>query len=384
LITRISVIGISVTTAALIILISAFNGIEKMVDKLYSEFDANIIIQSKKGKTFNENDINFNLFKDIPEIKAVSKAVEEIVIIKHEKKWVNANLIGVEEEFLKMADLSNHIVDGNAFIAKNNENFALVGAVLLDRLNGYIHDDGDFELVTVYFPKRNAKISQLKNPFKIENIKIAGRINYNKEVNEEAIIVPINFAKEMLNYSSDITSIYINIYNKSKLENVKNQLQKILGANFEVKTYLEKNKLIYQTSKSEKIIVIFILIFVFILAIFNLVSSLTMMYIEKIPHLKTLSSFGFEESMVFKTFFYHGCFISLKGISFGFILGVFIFSIQYFGNIIILPNSNNEAFPVVLTFSDVILVLFIVLFISILASYLTVLFLVKNLKNQTL
>jgi lipoprotein-releasing system permease protein len=355
-----------------------------MVENLYSEFDSNVIITSKNGKTFNENLINLKKLKQINGINSISKAVEEIVILKHEKKWINAKLYGVESSFLQMSKIAKHLISGKAILTKNNDNFGLIGASLLDRLGGFIGENEDYENLTIYSPKRNTKITNLSNPFRINSIKLSGRINYNKEVNEEALIVPISFAKQMLNYTSDLSAIYVNLNSISDLEYLKEQIQKNVGKNFEVKTFKEKNKLIYQTSKSEKLIVLIILVFVFILAVFNLVSSLTMMYIEKKDNLKTLNSFGFDHSSVFKTFFYQGCLISLKGILFGMVLGLLIVSIQLIGKIVLLPNSNNQAFPIKLTFTDSLLVFGIVTIISILASYLTVLFLIKHHNKHAL
>lgn len=356
-----------------------------MVENLYSEFDANLIVSSTKGKTFQDDTLLLKKIKQLPAIAVMSKVVEEVVILKHEKKWINAKLYGVEESYLKLAKTKKHLVDGESFIVKNGEPFALVGATLLDRLQAYIPEKGsEYEVVTAYFPKRDAKVGHLSNPFRTDFLKISGRINYNKEVNEETVLVPLTFAQNMLNYDQDISAIYLNLAPSSNLEEAKKHLQELVGKNYSVKTYLEKNKLIYQTSKSEKMIVVCILVFVFILAVFNLVASLTMMFIEKKDHLKTMQSFGLDEQMIFKTFLYHGVLISIKGITFGLLLGFGIVSVQYFGELIILPNSANQAFPVKISLNDSLFVFAIVTIISILASYLTVLFLTNNYKTKSL
>ncbi|MES2588615.1 MAG: FtsX-like permease family protein [Bacteroidota bacterium] len=380
LITRISVIGIAVTTAALIILIAAFNGIESMVEKLYSEFDSNLTIRSAKGKTFDENDLNIKRIKAFSEVKHVCKAVEEIVILKHEKKWANAQVYGVEEEFLNLAQTKNHLVDGDNFISKNEENFALIGATLLDKLQGFIPQNGEHESLIIYFPKRDAKISVTSNPFRSELIQVAGRLNYNKEVNEEAIIVPLDLVRNALNYDSHISSVYINCKNKEQLFDLQEKIQNEVGKNFLVETHFQKNALIYQTSETEKVIVICILVFVFILAIFNLVASLTMLFIEKKDNLETLKSFGANKRFIFKIFFYEGLLISFKGIVLGLILGLFVAGLQLYFKLLILPNSGGQAFPISLTFKDTVFVFGIVSIISILASYLSISFLLKSNK----
>ena len=96
LITRISVVGISTTTAALVILLSAFNGIETMIEKLYSEYDTDITVRVKKGKSFHENRLDFDEISEVEGVSSYSRVVEDVVILKHEKKWANAKMIGVE------------------------------------------------------------------------------------------------------------------------------------------------------------------------------------------------------------------------------------------------------------------------------------------------
>lgn len=370
-------IGIAVTTAALIILIAAFNGIESMVERLYSSFDSNLTIQAKTGKTFDENTIDMRRIRQLEGVGKVSKAIEEIVILKHEKKWVNARLFAVEEDFLKLASVSEHLVDGNAVLQAHGESFGLIGASLLDKLQGFIPEHG-YESIFVYFPRRNAKVTALSSPFRTEILKISGRINYNKEVNEEALLIPLQLGQEMLDYEGKLTAVYVNCQQKKQLYDVKEELERMLGKRFEVKTHFEKNALIYQTSKTEKVIVICILVFIFILAIFNLIASLTMLYIEKKDNILTLKSMGANPGFIFRIFFFEGLLISFKGIFFGLILGLVIAFCQYYFKILILPNSGGQAFPMWITLDDSLLVFGIVSIISILASYFTISFLIKN------
>jgi lipoprotein-releasing system permease protein len=373
------VIGIAVTTAALVILIAAFNGIESMVEDLYSEFDSDIIIRSTKGKTFDVTTLNTKELQNIPGVESVCKAVEEIVVLRHEKKWVNAKMIGVEENYLQMANVQKHMVDGFPHLSEKNIPTALVGAMLLQKLGGYIPTNTGHETILCYFPKRDARVSVSSNPFRTQSITVAGRINYNKEVNDSYIVLPLDLAANMLGYDQDITSVYVSVQSNYELEKVKEKIQAKLGDGFEVKTHLEKNELIYKTSKSEKMIVIAILVFVFILAAFNLVASLTMLYIEKQKNIVTLKSFGANESFIFRIFFYEGLLIAFKGVIYGIIIGVVVCLAQLFGELLILPNSDNQPFPIELSVWDGLFVVVLVSTLSILASYFPVKYLVyKN------
>ena len=209
LITRISVVGIATITAALIILLSAFNGIEKMIEELYSEYDTDVTIRPKVGKTFNERQLDFKKLQAIEGVYDFSRAVEEVVILKHEKKWVNAKMIGIDSSFLSITNMKRHMIDGESMLRQDGVDYGIIGAGLLDKLDGYIPENVGFESVVCYVPKRKIKIGFGKNPFRTNVIRVAGRMNYNREVNSEIFVVPIDFAKEMMRYDDHISAIYV-------------------------------------------------------------------------------------------------------------------------------------------------------------------------------
>lgn len=371
-------IGIAAITAALIILLSAFNGIEMMIDRLYSEFDSEITIRPKEGKTFNENQITAKDFLDIPGVIRYSRVVEEVVILKHEKKWVNANLIGVDSSFLQMANMKDHMVDGGTFLKLEGEDYGLIGATLLDKLGGFIPQNLGFETLTCYVPKRDIKIRFGKNPFSMQLIKIAGRINYNREVNAQQIIVPLGMSRNLMGYTNQLSAYYIECNRKMDREVIKSKVQNLVGKDFVVKTNYEKNELIYKTSKSEKLIVLVILLFIFVLAAFNLVASLTMLFVEKLENIKTMIGYGASQSFIFKIFFFEGLLIAGKGIFIGAIIGYAVCLAQINFEFITMPNSGGEAFPMKLSFWDGTLILSLVVLLSVLFSYLPVKFLIHN------
>ena len=379
LITRISVVGIAVITAALIVLLSAFNGIEKMIEALYSEYDSDITIRPTNWKTANEQQIDFEKLKAIQGVVNYSRAIEEVVVLKHEKKWVNANLIGIDSSFLEMSKMSMHMVDGESTLGDRNGEYAVIGATLLDKLGGFVPNNGGFETVICYIPKRKIKISPGRNPFNMQTIQIAGRMNFNREVNAKDLVVSLEQAREMLDYKEQISAVYVDVDPKWDNEDVKEEIKKSVGEGFVVKTNFEKNEIIYQTSKSEKLIVFIILIFIFILAAFSLVASLTMLFVEKVDNIKTMQSFGANDQFVFKIFFLEGLLIAGKGILFGALIGYAVCVCQLQFSLLTMPNSNGEAFPIALSFWDGVLILSLVTGLSLLFSYLPVKFLIyKN------
>ena len=255
-------IGIVVTTGALVVLLSAFNGIESMVAKLYNDFDSDIRILPSEGKTFFESEIDTLAIRSIDGIENTLMAVEEVVVLKHEKQWANAKLLGVEEGFLQMANLnsSEHLIDGHGALNRNGKAVLIGGASLMDRLEAFIPEYG-IEMLTVYAPKRNIKIRMGKSPFKIDQLQLVARINYNREVNAEYVVTDIKKARQLLGYQDECSSLLVDISEDADLDRIKEELEGRLGTKFKVQTRYEKNELIFKTSQSEKVIVIIILLF---------------------------------------------------------------------------------------------------------------------------
>ncbi len=374
-------VGIAVITAALIILLSAFNGIEKMIEDLYSEYDTDITIRPKVGKTFNERQLDLKKLKAIEGVYNFSRAVEEVVILKHEKKWVNAKMIGIDSSFLAITKMSKHMIDGKAMLDQHDVDYGIIGAGLLDKLDGYIPENVGFESIICYVPKRKIKIGFGENPFRTNIIRVSGRMNFNREVNSENFVVPISFAKEMMRYDDHISAIYVDVDPKFENESVRDDIKEMIGSDFVVKTNFEKNELIYKTSQSEKIIVLFILLFIFVLAAFNLVASLTMLFVEKLENIQTMQSFGANKKFIFNIFFYEGLLIAGKGIFFGALAGYLICFLQLQFSLLTMPNSAGEAFPIALSWVDGVFIISMVTILSVFFSYFPVKYLIyKNVK----
>lgn len=378
LITRVSVIGIAITTAALVILIAAFNGIEGMVERLYSAYDAPLTVRSEKGKTFREETLKLKKLAKIPGIKEVSRVVEETVILKNNNKPVNARMVGVDANFLLTCDIAHHIVDGYPSLENNGRPNGIIGATLLDKIDGFISEVDGNQQIFLYTPLREASVFKRKSPFKTAQLAISARMNYNREVNAQELLVPLEFAREQLNYTTDLTAVYIGIEKNEDPEALKEAVQAAVGEDFRVKTAAEKNELIFKTSQSEKRIVIIILVFVFILAAFNLIASLTMLFIEKKDNIQTMSYFGASERFIFRIFFLEGLLIAGKGIVYGIVLGTAVCCLQIYGKVLQMPNSNGEAFPIEFTVQDGLLIIALVSVLSALTSFIPVYYLVRK------
>ena len=366
---------------------------EKMIQTIYSEFDTDISVSVIKGKTFNESQVKWAALSKIQGIKSYSRAIEEIVVIRHEKKWVSATLVGVENNFLDAIEIDKknengeftHLITGEGIIQdpQNGQSLGLIGAGLMQKLNLIIGNTNERESILVYAPKRNVKIRPGKTPFHTDRIFVSGSINYNREVNDEKVIWPLKNVRDLLRYDNELTHIHIDVDHNSGFSNdeIKRKISSVLGPNFKVKTNYEKNELIYQTSKSERLVVIVIMIFIFILASFNLIASLTMLVFEKKENMNTLRIMGFSDKNIFWTFLYEGLLISGFGMLIGLILGYIVCFIQNKFQLIVIREQPFTPFPISFSWGDFFLILFSLTTLSFLFSYFPVRVLIRNSKN---
>jgi lipoprotein-releasing system permease protein len=375
LITAISIIGIGITTAALVILISAFNGIEQMIDRMYSEFDTDLTILPANTKTFNTAELDVIKLKNISEIESTSRTIDELVILKNGDRWVNAKLMGVDSSFLAMADMNKHLLHNRKIT--DYTSFIFPGAGLLEKLQIQLDQENNYEPIVFFAPKRKLTIRPGKNPFYTENATVSAIMNYNREVNMEVVVCSFDFASNLLQYDNELSSILINLKENCNSEEVKEKIQQLVGPTFKVQSRYEKNELIFKTSQTEKIIVICILVFVFILAAFNLIGSLTMLFVEKKKNIVTLVSMGLTRKNIFSIFFFEGLLLSLIGLIIGLFLGYSVSLAQIYGSLIVLPGTL-EAFPINLKLSDGLFIISLVGGLSIIFSFTTVVFLVRN------
>ncbi|MEX2485685.1 MAG: FtsX-like permease family protein [Brumimicrobium sp.] len=375
----ISVVGITISTAALVILLSAFNGIEEMVIKLYSDFDPDITIRSAKAKTFNQNFVDQDEVNSVEGVNYTIRALEEVVILKHEKKWVHAKMIGVDPDFVKMTKMDEHLVDGDPFLYINDVPHAIFGASLLDKLDAYVPmSSTNKEQITFHVPLREGKIRPTKKPLSVKLVNVAARMNFNREVNSEKVVVPYDLANELLAYDDDITAFYVDVHEDANIKDVKSEVQKLLGDDFEVKTSFEKNELIFKTSQSERLIVYFILVFIFILSSFNLIASIAMLFVEKKDDISTLYSFGADKRTIFNIFFYEGLMISGRGILIGLFVGYLVCFVQIYIGVLGMPSAPGESFPMKTTWTDAFFIVLSVSVLGFLVSYLPTKLLVRR------
>lgn len=370
----IAVLGMLVSAAAMVILLSAFNGIEGMIEGLYTEFDQEIIVRPRESKKINPDSLKqlVSFSEQLHGVERTSLFIQERIILRKKKKWANAELWAVEPSFNQMAKLytREHLINGKA---AENENQSLIGVGLANKL-GLRSMDLTPESAVLYIPRQDRKIRIGKSPFFQQNIAIVGAMDYNKEVNDQILLVSLSFAKGYFNDEVSGLLIQTQINHRSAVNTILNNK---FGKQFTIKTNLEKNELIFKTSKSEKLIVVVILVFVFILSLFNLSASLTMTFLEKKAQLNTMYSLGLSSVDVKRVFIVLGLIIVGFGVFMGLGLGSLLVFLHEQLHLITIPGTLN-AFPSKFDILQVLSLLFLLISLGFVATFITTSFLMKS------
>lgn len=369
--------GIGIGAFALIVVLSAFNGIENLVESLYSSFDPDIKITAVEGKTFSQSSLDKNQLLSLPGVAKASFTIDETVLLKYRDKQSVATIKGVESEFKYMSGLDTMMVEGEFLIENNQQPFAVLGYGISYYLSLFI--EHNFEPVKVYAPKRTAGSSSLnpENAFAKVNIMPSGVFSINPDFDNKYVLVPFRFAQELLQYENRAGALEIGLTKGANPEDVKKAIESVVGSEFNVKTRYQLNEIIYKTNNSEKWITFLILSFILLIAAFNLIGSLTMLIIDKKPDILILKSMGANTSDIKKVFLLEGLMISGLGGLIGLVIGALLCLGQQAFGFVKLQGIVVDTYPIQLEVMDFTNIMAVVLFIGFLSSYFPVKYVVK-------
>ena len=369
IISGISVGGIIVGTLALVIILSVFNGFSKLIGTFYSNFDPDLKITSVHGKMFNPADFNFEKIKSMPEVINYAEIIEEVALLKYRNQVYPAVVKGVPDNYARYTKIDTLIVDGSFLLKDKGINYAVVGQGIAYSLGV---QPAFTDHIIIYVPRKGKTV--YINPTQAINqnyVFPAGIFSVLEEIDSKYIIVSKEFAEDLFESGNKVSSVELGIAKNASIKKIQKEIQKMLGNEFHVKNQYQQHDLVYKTMESEKWAAYLILVFILIIASFNLLGSLSMLIIDKTDDIFILRSMGASSETIRNIFLLEGWMISVIGAFIGTMLGVFICWIQIHFRIITLPGSSFviSAYPVKIIFTDVLLVLGVVLLIGFLAAW---------------
>lgn len=367
-ITLIAVTGVMVGTMALVCVLSAFNGIEKVVINLFNAFDPEIKIELAEGKFFEPHADTLKLLSDLEGVERVAGTLEENAMLKYQEKQYIATLKGVDEHFKPMSRLDTMLVAGDFNLMKDGAPGTILGygvaGILGVNLSG-------FSPVNAYMPDKLSRVST--NPeraFRIKALYPTGIFTIQHDFDSRYAIVPLDFMQDLTGEPNKVSALELKLDGTERTKNVKEEISLIMGPRYVVKDRFEQHESIYKIMKSERLAVFVILSFILVIATFNIVGSVTMLIIEKKKDIRILHHMGADMPLIRKIFFLEGMLITLAGAFLGLMLGFILCYIQQQFGIIKIPGAFvMDSYPVDMRPLDFVLILVTVISIGALTSF---------------
>lgn len=370
IISGISVVGVLVSSAALIILLSSFNGMENLILSMYSQFSPELKIEPNQGKLFDANDPNLVALKRNPNVIHYTAILEEKVLLQYDTRQYIGTIKGIETNAIDYKAKDSLIIAGNYNLLQDSVPYTVIGAGVQANLGVSLRNSHN--KIDVYSPRKGAK--NAANPadeFNIRSIQPTGILKSQQDF-DNLIITPIGFAREVLGEYNRVSAIEFYVKDKSSIAKFKNDLQTQLGDTFVVKNREEQNPTVYKNVQVERWAVYFILTLISIIALFNIVGSLTMLVLDKKDDMNILKNLGADSALIQKIFFYEGLMISLIGCVGGLIIGYIFCYLQINYGIIKVEEGSNmliDSYPIAMRLTDFIIVFLTITTISGLISY---------------
>ena len=352
-------------TFALVVVLSAFNGLERLVESLFESFDSDIRIEAPQSKFFAAAEIPFDEISNLEGVANYTQVLKEVCGIQYKDQQMVVKMKGVDDSFISMSQLDSSIVQGKGVLNENETPYALLGYGVASNLGMLMVKRP--ENLKLFAPKKG-KVNSI-NPMQSvyqKRIYPAGVFYLSPEYDQQYIVVPIDFAQDFLDEEGMISSVEIQASPNADLYTVKDEIESMLSDSFKVINRYEFNEIIY--NRTEKWVTFLILLFILVIAAFNILSSLSMLIIEKEKDINTLSYLGANINSIRKIFFYEGMMINLAGALSGMLLGVVVVLLQEYVGLIKLEGGIVEFYPVELQVIELVYILFTVLAIGLLTS----------------
>lgn len=368
IISFVSMIGMGLGAAVLVVLLSVFNGFEGIVVQLQSSFYADIEINKVEGKVFEIDSEKLQQIKDLEEVEAYCLVLEENAYVSYNNKSVVAKVRAYDENFEKVNDIGQYIIQGEKELVYNEQDYALLGAGVFR-----VIEANSNQTITIAIPKKGKTTAiNAAQLFHTAQIYPGGVFGIQNEFDNAYILTSLAFLRKLQGFENEISSIEIKIKPGAKENAVANDLLKILGPDFKTTTRVQQNQALYKAMQAEKFAMIAILFLVLLIISFTIVGALSMLAMEKRVDISILKAMGASKKLIFNIFLFEGILGSLIGATIGAALGLIIVLAQQTFGIIKLGTNGGfviDAYPVKLEMLDVLIAFILIIIISFLASW---------------
>ncbi|HEX7492589.1 MAG TPA: FtsX-like permease family protein [Bacteroidales bacterium] len=383
IISAVSVAGVAVGTMALIIILSVFNGLERMVSQIFNTFDPDIKITTTVGKTFIPDTARLKLLANVKGLSCYSLTIEENALLKYGSRQTIATIKGIDDSYAMVSNIDSSMFEGE-FRLRNDKGrpYAVPGLGVATYLGIRVSFITPLEIL---YPRKSGGTSiSAENSLNQKFIFPSGIFQVEKEYDSKYVYIPIEMARELTETDKGVTTIEIKFKQNADPSAVQKDIVKIFGKEFNVQNRYEQQAIFYKVMRSERLAIFFILTLILVIASFNIIGSLTMLIIEKERDIEILKSLGADNNLIRKIFIFEGWLISIIGALSGVVLGFIICWLQQRYGLVKLNSQSliMDSYPVVMKLKDFLIVPVTVLLIGYWAAWYPVRFLTKKYLNK--
>ena len=385
IISIVAVCGVVVATAALICVLSVFNGFKGLIMGRLALLDPEVAITATLGKTIHDADSVINAVGTLPGVERAVPVVIDQALAMYAQYQMPVRLKGVPDDYNRMNGMDSVIVDGEWKLRDQVSKYAVAGAGPAVRLCVRPEFLG---MVRLYAPQRQGRVN-IANPmgaFRQDSLFVSGVFQLQQNsYDADLIYVPLDMARELFDYETEATQIELKLMPGANEQQVMQLISHVLGKGYQVKNRLMQHSEAYRLVNIEKWMAFLLLAFILIIATFNVISTLSLLIIEKDDSIATMRALGANDSQISRIFVLQGWLITLAGAVTGIVIGLILcLCQQQFGLLRLSGDPANmiiSAYPVVVEWTDVLVTLALVAAVGLLTSMVTALIMRRRLKN---
>ena len=373
IVSGVSAAAVAVVTAAMICVLSVMNGFGTVISSMFSRLDPDLRIVAAEGKVFHSDTPVFDSIARLPQVAVFSRSLQETALVEFEGRQIPAVLKGVDSLYPRLTEVDSTIVDGRYMVYDGGFERAVMGQGLAVRLSLNAHL---IKPVHVYAPSRTRKINLLRpdESFRRETCFMAGVFAVNQvQYDDRLMLVSLPLTQRLFEYEdAEVSAVELRLTPKARLKDMHRRIAAIVGPDFRVLDRYEQQADFFRILRIEKWLTTLLMIFILLIAGFNIVGSLSMLMLDKQEDIRILSHLGADERLIRRIFLFEGWLISALGAVVGIVLGVAVCLSQQYLGWLKLGNGAEyilSAYPVQVQTFDILLVAVVVLSLGWLAAW---------------
>jgi lipoprotein-releasing system permease protein len=370
IISWISILAIAVGSAALILILSVFNGFEDLVKSLYADFYTDIRIAPVKSKFLTLTPLQLDQIRSATGVKKISLIAEEKAVLVNEDFQSIIYLKGVDEAYPHVSGLAKHITRGRYDLGTAEKPSLILGAGIENAVG--VDPGTNITPLTVYLPNLKASGVSGLDALNSYNANISASFSLQQDFDNKYAITNIGFVKYMLDLSpNQYTAVEIAVTEGAKTVILQKELQNLLGKDYFIQTRYQQNQSLYSVMQVEKWVIYGILSLILVVAAFNMIGALTMLVLEKQKDISVLQAMGASHHYIQQIFLNGGFVMAVVGGGLGIIIAIIVCLLQIHYKLIKLSAGSFiiDSYPVKMLPTDFALVIITILLISLLAAY---------------